>query len=142
VVWAIICLAIWFRFVVNRTVTKVAHSMTGGLSLIDNIDSVMNNLDRLSMNQRAFLYTGDERFAGQVAESIMAISNNLESLKQISLNDESLERKVTNCLIVLIGRWIPSRKRTSSSNTSGLAPQSHCSTPMTLSGMRKSKRSR
>jgi CHASE3 domain sensor protein len=94
-VLALIYLAIWFRFVVNGTVTKVALSMTGGLSLIENIDSVMNNLDRLSMNQRAYLYTGDERFAGQVAQSIMAIANNLTSIKHISVNDEPLQRKAT-----------------------------------------------
>ncbi len=69
--------------------------MTGGLSLIENIDSIINNLDRLSMNQRAFLYTGDEGFAAGVAESVLAISNNLTSIKQISVNDEPLQRKAT-----------------------------------------------
>jgi len=92
---AVICLAMWFRFVLNRTVTKVTHSMTGEMIVIENIDSIMNHLDCLRMSQRAFLFTRDEHFSGQVAESAMAISNNLAGLRQISINNEAWQGKLT-----------------------------------------------
>ena len=54
----------------------------------------MNDLDRLSDNQRAYLSTGDERYSEEVAESVIEISTNLESLKQVSIRGESLLQRV------------------------------------------------
>lgn len=93
---AAVCLTMWFRFVLNRTLNTVSRSLTGGLIVVENIDSITHNLDALSVNQRAFLSTGDELFAVQIAESVMAIGNNLESLKQISVNGKPLRPKVTS----------------------------------------------
>ncbi len=91
---AVICLAISFRFVLNQTLATVTNSVTGGLIVVENVDSILDNLDRLNINQRAFLSTGDDRFSEEVAESVIGISTNLESLKQISVNGEPLQRRV------------------------------------------------
>src|SRR5579871_4800140 len=95
VIAAMICLSICFRFVLNHTLTTVTRSVTGGLIVVENVDSIMDNLDRLNINQRAFLSTGDDRFSEEVAESVIGISSSLESLKQISIKGEPLQRRVT-----------------------------------------------
>jgi CHASE3 domain sensor protein len=92
---AIICLAICFRFVLNHTLSRVTNSVTGGLIVVENVDAIVEDLDRLAMNQRAFLSTDDDRYSEQVAESIIAISTNLEALKQVSIKGEPLRSRVT-----------------------------------------------
>ena len=91
---AFICLSICFRFVLNRALTTVSNSMTGSLIIVENCDSLLADLDRLSDNQRAYLSTGDERYSEEVAESVIEISTNLEALKQVSVRGESLRRRV------------------------------------------------
>ncbi len=93
---AVICLAISFRFVLNHTLNRVSNSVTGGLIVVENVDSIVDNLDRLNNNQRAYLSTGDDRFSEEVAESIIAISSDLEALKQVSVKGEPLRRRVRN----------------------------------------------
>jgi CHASE3 domain sensor protein len=90
----IICLSICFRFVLNHTLTTVTNSVTGSLIIVENCDSLMDDLNRLNINQRAFLSTGDDRYSEEVAESVIDISTNLESLKQISVRGESLRHRV------------------------------------------------
>jgi CHASE3 domain sensor protein len=91
---ATICLSICFRFVLNHTLTKVTNSVTGGLIVVETVDSMLDSLDRLNMNQRAYLSTGDERYSEEVAESVIAISADLEALKRISVNGEPLRRRI------------------------------------------------
>jgi len=92
---AVICLSICFRFVLNHTLNRVNNSVTGGLIVVENVDSILDNLDRLNNNQRAYLSTGDDRFSEEVAESVIAISSNLEALKRISVKGEPLQRRIT-----------------------------------------------
>jgi|SRR5579875_1306572 CHASE3 domain sensor protein len=91
---AVICLTIGFRFVLNRALSKVTNSVTGGLIVVENVDSIVDNLDRLNINQRAFLSTGDDRYSEEVAESVIAISTSLEALKRICIKGEPLQRRV------------------------------------------------
>lgn len=91
---AVICLSICFCFVLNHALTTVTNSVTGGLIVVENVDAIVDNLDRLNINQRAFLSTGDDRYSEEVAESVIAISTNLESLKQIWMKGEPLQRRV------------------------------------------------
>jgi CHASE3 domain sensor protein len=89
----IICLSIGFRLVLNHSLARVTNSVTAGLIVVENVDSILDNLDRLSMNQRAYLATGDDRYSEQIAESVMAISTDLEALKQVSVKGEPLRRQ-------------------------------------------------
>jgi len=91
----VICLSICFRFVLNHTLSKVTNSVTGGLIVVENVDSILDSLDRLNMSQRAFLSTGDDRYSEEVAESVIGISVNLEALKRIRVKGEPLRRRVT-----------------------------------------------
>lgn len=68
--------------------------MTGSLIVVENCDSLLDDLDRLGDNQRAYLSTGDDRYSEAVAESVIEISTGLEALKQISIRGESLRRRV------------------------------------------------
>ncbi len=92
---AAICLSICFRYVLNHTLNQVTRSVTGGLIVVENVDSILDNLDRLNYNQRAYLSTGDDRFSEEVAQSVIGISASLESLKQITINGEPLQRRLT-----------------------------------------------
>ncbi len=91
---AVICLVISFHFVLNHTLSRVTNSVTGGLIVVENVDSIVDNLDRLNNNQRAYLSTGDDQYSEQVAESVIAITSNLEALKQISVNGQPIQRRV------------------------------------------------
>jgi hypothetical protein len=74
------------RFALDRTFIEVRRAVIGGLIVVEKADSITGDLDRLATSQRAFLSTGDERFAVEVAESIMALSYDLGTLEQISGN--------------------------------------------------------
>jgi CHASE3 domain sensor protein len=91
---AVICLSICFRFVLNHTLTKVTNSVTGSLIVVENCDALLDDLNRLNVNQRAYLATGDDWYSEKVAESVIEISTNLESLKQVSVRGESLRRRI------------------------------------------------
>lgn len=91
---SVICLSICFRFVLDHTLNKVTNSVTASLIVVENCDAILDALDRLNINQRAFLSTADERYSEAVAESVISISTNLESLKQISVRGESLRLRV------------------------------------------------
>jgi CHASE3 domain sensor protein len=94
-VLAIICIAMCSRFALNHTFIKVEHSVAGGLTVVETIDSIVENLDLLTMNQRAFLYTGDEHFTEEVAVSVMTMDHDIDTLEQISTNRALLRSYVT-----------------------------------------------
>jgi CHASE3 domain sensor protein len=81
-----LCLTVGFRFAfnhtLNHTLTKVSDSLTGGLEVVEHADGILDDLDRLNINQRAYLATGDERFSEDVVESVIGIRSHLESLEQ------------------------------------------------------------
>ncbi|HKD68398.1 MAG TPA: hypothetical protein VKB84_16240 [Candidatus Binataceae bacterium] len=90
-----ICLALWSNFALNQTFIEVKRSVVGGLTVVEKIDSILENLDSLTKNQRAFLSTGEAHFAEEVAESIMAINHDLETLEQISISRVPLQPYVS-----------------------------------------------
>jgi CHASE3 domain sensor protein len=90
----VICLAIGFRFALNRSLTKVSNSLIGGFLILDHVDNILDDLDRLSLNQRAFLSTGDERFSQDVVESVMGIERQIDSLQQIARKGARLHAPV------------------------------------------------
>jgi CHASE3 domain sensor protein len=91
---ATVCLALCSRLALNHTFVEVRRSVVGGLTVVEKIDSITDNLDRLTMNQRAFLLTGDDRFAVGVAESVMVMSFDLDTLERISTNRALLQSYV------------------------------------------------
>lgn len=90
-----ICLAIGFHYALNRSLTKVNDFVTGGFVIVDHIDAIVDDLDRLSLNQRAFLGTGDERFSQDVVESVMGIERHMDSLEQLKRQGPRLRTAVS-----------------------------------------------
>src|SRR5260370_24051206 len=92
----VICLGIGFHYALNRSLTKVNNSLTGGFLVLEHVDSILDDLDRLSFTQRAFLSTGDERFSQDVVESVMGIERHMDSLQQIARKGARLHAPVDN----------------------------------------------
>ena|SRR5271166_5908453 len=90
----VICLGIGFHHALKRTLAQVSDSLVGGLVVVDHVDTIVNQLDRLTTDQRAFLSTGDDRFSEIVVESIMGIDRNLESLEIEAKKDHRLQEPV------------------------------------------------
>jgi CHASE3 domain sensor protein len=90
----VICLSVGFHHALKRTMAQVSNSLVGGLVIVDHVDNIMNQLDRLTTDQRAFLSTGDDRFAEVVVESIMGIDRNLESLEVEAKKNQRLREPV------------------------------------------------
>jgi CHASE3 domain sensor protein len=90
----IICLGIGFYHALNRSLAHVHDSFVGGLGVVDHVDNLLMQLDRLNTDQRAFLSTGDDRFSEDVVESIMGIDRNLESLRAAADKDQRLRKPV------------------------------------------------
>lgn len=90
----VICLGIGFHHTLKRVLARVNDSLIGGLMVVDHVDSIVNQLDRLTIDQRAFLSTGDDRFSQNVAESVMGIDRNLESLRVAANKDQRLRNPV------------------------------------------------
>lgn len=90
----VICLGIGFHHALRRALAQVSDSLVGGFVVVDHVDSIVNELDRLTIDQRAFLSTGDDRFSENVVESIMRIDRNLESLESAADKDERLREPV------------------------------------------------
>lgn len=87
---AVLCLSIGFHHALKRTLARVSDSLVTSLVVVDHVDNIMNQLDRLTTDQRAFLSTGDDRFSEIVVESIMGIDRNLESLEVEAKKDHRL----------------------------------------------------
>jgi hypothetical protein len=88
--FVIICLSIGVHHEFERTLAQVSDSIVGGLVVVDHVDNIVNELDRLTAHERAFLSTGDDRFSQVVVESIMGIDLNLEFLKVAAIKDRRL----------------------------------------------------
>jgi hypothetical protein len=90
----VFCLGIGFDYAFNRALTTVDVSMHRAFLVVDDIDSIVDGLDRLSLNQRSFLRTGDLHFSQDVAESVVGIDGHLDSLRIIAQNGSQLRGSI------------------------------------------------
>jgi CHASE3 domain sensor protein len=93
-VLALICLGLCFRFVLHRSVGAIDKSVTGGFVVIEHVDDIVDDLDQLRINQRAFISTGGESFSDGVAENISGIIADMNALEQLRLNDQLMQRQI------------------------------------------------
>ena len=89
-VLVILCLGVAFQCSLDRVLTRIGASTTRGLLVIDDLDSIIDALDRLSLSQRSFLHTGDLRFSQDVAESVMRINGRVDSLRRAVVKPDPL----------------------------------------------------
>jgi CHASE3 domain sensor protein len=99
----ILCLVIAFSHAHIRSLTKIGDSLTSSLVVVDHVDSVLNDLDRLSVDQRAFLSTGDDHFSQDVAESAIALSHQVNFLNVLVAKKIPLQAPVAKLALEL--RW-------------------------------------
>jgi len=45
-----LCMGIGFRFVLNSSLTRIDRSIDGAFLVTDNVDSILDSLDRLNLN--------------------------------------------------------------------------------------------
>jgi CHASE3 domain sensor protein len=91
-----ICLAIGFRSALSLSLGKVATSLTRGVTVVEKVDDIVDDLDRLRVSQRAFLCTGEDRFAQGVIESATELIENVGDLKQLTAPSSALARQIAH----------------------------------------------
>jgi CHASE3 domain sensor protein len=90
----IACLSIGVHHEFKRILAQVSDALVGSLVIVEHVDNIVNQLDRLTTNERAFLSTGDDRCSQRVGESIMGINLNLEYLEVAATKDRRLSAAV------------------------------------------------
>jgi len=86
----VLWLGIGFYYVLNVALTKVGTSINRGFLVVNDVDSIIDGLDRLILNQRSFFRTGDLQFSQDVYESITRIQRHMDSLLEIARKGSSL----------------------------------------------------
>jgi CHASE3 domain sensor protein len=89
-----ICLAIGFRSALSLSLGKIVTSLTRGITVVEKVDDIVNDLDRLRVSQRAFLDTGEDPFAQGVIESATGLIENVAVLKQLTAPSAALARQI------------------------------------------------
>jgi hypothetical protein len=112
----VFCLGIGVHYAFNRALTTVADSMQCGFLVVDNVDSIVDGLDRLSLNQRSFFRTGDLRFAQDVYESVTVIQDTWTPCELLPTTGAGCAIQSARWIVPLIWRWIRSENPTKSRN--------------------------
>jgi CHASE3 domain sensor protein len=64
----------------DRSLAKVNESFAQGFMVVDQLGAILSALDRLSVDQRAFLSTGEGRFQDGVIQSVETLQLDLDKL--------------------------------------------------------------
>src|SRR5271156_3939862 len=91
-----ICLAIGFRSALSISLGKIAATLTRGVPVVEKVDDIVDDLDQLRVSQRAFLCTGEDRFAQGVIESATGLIENIGVLKQLTAPSSALARQIAH----------------------------------------------
>jgi CHASE3 domain sensor protein len=91
-VWSVMSLAHAY----DRSLTTVSDSFTHGFMLLGRLGTIVDALDRLSVEERAFLSTGDERFQDGVIENAEALEINVDVLNSMAATGKSQRAALTS----------------------------------------------
>ena len=89
-----ICLAIGFRSALRLSLGEIVISLTRGVTVVEKVDDIVDDLDRLQVSQRAFLSTGEDRFSQGVIESATGLIENIGVLEQLTVPGSALGRQI------------------------------------------------
>ncbi|MGO9057320.1 MAG: CHASE3 domain-containing protein [Candidatus Binataceae bacterium] len=89
-----ICLAIGFRSALNRSLSKLGPSLKWGFAVVEQADDILDDLDRLRISQRAFLFTGEDRFSQSVIESATGLIEHVDALKDFPAQSPALRHQI------------------------------------------------
>ncbi len=81
-VWGVMSLAQAY----DRSLARVNDSFARTFSVVDRPDAILSTLDRLGVDQQAFLSTGDERFQDGVVESAETLELDSDMIKSFAAN--------------------------------------------------------
>lgn len=73
----------------DRSLATVSDSFTHGFMLLGRLESIVDALDRLGVDQRAFLSTGDERFQDGVIENAESLEIDIDVLNALAATGKS-----------------------------------------------------
>jgi CHASE3 domain sensor protein len=73
VAWGVISLG----YAYERSLARVNDCFNQGFVVVGRLDAIVGALDRLNVNQQAFLSTGDDHFLQDVWESARSLDNNI-----------------------------------------------------------------
>jgi hypothetical protein len=124
-----LCMGIGFRFVLTSSLTRIDRSIDGAFLVTDNVDSILDSLDRLSLNQRFFIRTGDSRFSQDVYESVTVIERQMDSLRQVAHHGSRLRGSIAglnralDCVLATLRRCNEVEKSHSSAAALALLDQ-------------------
>ncbi len=90
----IICLGTAFSLALDRTFSKVSNSLIGSFAVVEHADGIVDDLDRLRIDQRAFLSTGEDCYSEDIVESATQIINHLDALEQLPVHGQALRRQI------------------------------------------------
>ncbi len=90
----LICAGIGLRLAFNRSLTEVRDSLARSFVVVEHVDGIVDDLDRLSIDQRALLSIGGDRFSEGVAESVTGIIAHVDALQQLRLRDPAMKRQI------------------------------------------------
>lgn len=71
----------------DRSIATVSDSFNHGFMLLSRVEAVIDALNRLGVEQRAFLSTGDENFQDPVIESAEALEIDMDILHSLTTAD-------------------------------------------------------
>ena len=84
VAMALLCSLIFVSYLQNRSMARMSETLSQNFAVLDRVDGILLALDRLRVEQRAFLATDDEEFSEGIVESIMTLQLNINGLKALS----------------------------------------------------------
>jgi CHASE3 domain sensor protein len=87
-------MAIGFRFALSTSLHKISASLTRGITVVEQVDDILNELDQLRVSQQAFLDTGEDRFSQGVVESATGLMAHVGALKQLTTPTPALARQI------------------------------------------------
>jgi CHASE3 domain sensor protein len=90
----VLCLGTGFHYALNRVLTRVGASMNGAFLVFDDVDGIVDSLDRLSLNYRFFIRTGDLHFSQDVYESVAVAQKRMDSLRRVAGKDSRLRDSI------------------------------------------------
>lgn len=89
-----LCMGIGAHTVLDRELARLGESMTESDMVVENVDEIVDDLNRLDISMRAFLSAGDGRFSDDVVLSVTAVEVHMESLQQVAVKRRRFKRSV------------------------------------------------
>ena len=91
-VWGVMSLA----HANDQSLAKVNDSFTQGFMVVGRLGAILDALDRLSVDQRGFLSTGDERFQDGVIEGAETLALDMDVLNSLAARNKLQRALLTN----------------------------------------------